>query len=196
MGPYALFDVVVLASPICGLIMVIGSMFLLHKGIITLSQASKEQALSIEFKKTIKISSHYPAIALFMLGGVFVFTPIIILSSAQKTFAINGTVYVFPEGEMQNVRIKLIGGPWGVEPGSDGSVNGEISPSLKKLRLEVSAPGHPTYKKTLNVKGSEIILGDIKLNNAVVSKSGLVKKVGRGAIQLPSLNSAGQGGMK
>ena len=46
------FDIVVILGALCGLLMVIGGMVLLYKGVITLNQASKQEAASLEFKKT------------------------------------------------------------------------------------------------------------------------------------------------
>jgi hypothetical protein len=191
------YDIIFIASPFCGIVMVIGSMILLHKGIITLSKASADEAISIEFKKIIKVNSHYPAIALFILGAVFVFTPMIIMSNNSRPLAVDGQVYLIPKSEIHDVRIKVLGGPWDIEPDSDGSINGEVTPSFKKLKVEIDAPGRPTYKKTLTVKDGSIILGEVDLGESVINRSILVPKRGNlTPLTLPSINSAGQGGME
>ena len=67
-----MFDIVILIGAICGPIMVIGSMALLYSGAISLRGAACDgEALSIELIKEIKLSTRYPALALFIIGFVF-----------------------------------------------------------------------------------------------------------------------------
>ena len=57
------FDIVVILGAFCGCCMVVGGLILLYKGIITLSHASPEEALKIEYRKMVRITTHYPALA-------------------------------------------------------------------------------------------------------------------------------------
>ena len=51
------FDLSILSGSVCGLLMVVGGLVLLYRGAVTLNEASKEAALSVEFQKTLKITT-------------------------------------------------------------------------------------------------------------------------------------------
>jgi len=51
--------------------MVIGSLFLLYRGTITLQQANPEDAIKVEFQKVLNIQTRYPALGLFVVGIIF-----------------------------------------------------------------------------------------------------------------------------
>src|SRR4029077_5494901 len=68
MNPHA---VAIYACVACGVIMVIGSLYLLQTGRVTLSAAAEQKALDVELMKKIKISTTYPALGLFIIGFCF-----------------------------------------------------------------------------------------------------------------------------
>ncbi len=65
-------DYIVLIGMVCGPFTVLGGLVLPYKGVVRLSEASCEEALSIEHKKIVKIKVHYPALALFAIGVAFI----------------------------------------------------------------------------------------------------------------------------
>ena len=56
----------------CGILMVAGSIWLLNKGVIRLSDAVKGGHLSVTIAKKVKVSTTYPALGLFIIGLAFV----------------------------------------------------------------------------------------------------------------------------
>ena len=84
------FDIVIILGGICGLCMVIGGLILLYKGAITLSQATPEEALSVEYKNMLKISTHYPALALFIIGLFFIIAAGVLSRTTKNQFTIKG----------------------------------------------------------------------------------------------------------
>ena|SRR5271165_2981759 len=64
-------DVLAIIGGCCALLMVLGSFFLFYKGILTFQQASPEEAIKVEFQKALSVQTRYPAIALFLLGVIF-----------------------------------------------------------------------------------------------------------------------------
>src|SRR5438128_11847637 len=102
------FDAVIVITVVCGLLMVVGGMVLLYKGTITLKDSNPDEAIKIEFKRMINVTTRYPALALFIIGLAFTvvalyfvqheaipaFTIDGILQAAQPA---NATVYIsFP----------------------------------------------------------------------------------------------------
>src|SRR5205809_6057410 len=65
------FDAVIVITVVCGLLMVVGGMVLLYKGTITLKDSNPDEAIRIEFKHMINVTTRYPALALFVIGLVF-----------------------------------------------------------------------------------------------------------------------------
>ncbi len=76
MNVIGIFELVILMCALCGVIMVIGSLLLIYKGIIRLKEASCDNSISVELMNQIKISTRYPALAFFVCGFVFLFTAI------------------------------------------------------------------------------------------------------------------------
>lgn len=156
------------ASVSCGSIMVITSLFFLHKGIISLNKSSREKAISIDFKKQIRISSHYPALALFILGWTFIMVPMFI--AAPSKIAVEGVLRVNPPHDLNRLTVRIIGGPWDIEPDSDGSLGTVFYPNLDKMKIEITGPGRHPYIKTFSpsIFGG-IDLGNIKIPDAKVN---------------------------
>jgi hypothetical protein len=65
------FDAVIVITVVCGLLMVVGGMVLLYKGTITLKDSNPDEAIQVEFKHMINVTTRYPALALFVIGLVF-----------------------------------------------------------------------------------------------------------------------------
>ena len=157
------------SSSACGVFMVIGSMVLLYKGVISLAEKAGEEALSVEFKNHIKLTSHYPAIALFIMGWVCLFIPMLLPdNSGPSEVKISGKVGINPTADLQGVTVRIFGGPWDMSIDSDGSLNKSIFPNLSTMTVEISAPGRPKVTKTVSVdKSGAIFLGDVTMASSV-----------------------------
>src|SRR6516225_5796768 len=67
------FNVAIYASLFCAIVMIVGGIWLLAKGLIKLSEAGKaEGALSVELFNKIKLSTGYPALAFFVIGLILI----------------------------------------------------------------------------------------------------------------------------
>ena len=66
-----IFELKLIMAGICGPIMIVGGILLLYKGAISLSERSQGEALTVEFQRMFKITTHYPALGLFLIGLAF-----------------------------------------------------------------------------------------------------------------------------
>lgn len=57
---------------VCGILMVVGSIWLLKSGVIRLTEAAKGGNLSVSVANKVKISTTYPALGLFIIGLAFI----------------------------------------------------------------------------------------------------------------------------
>lgn len=65
-------DIPIYAAAVCAISIVIGSIWLLKSGVIRLTEAAKEGAFSVEIADKIKLKTTYPALALFIIGLLFI----------------------------------------------------------------------------------------------------------------------------
>jgi hypothetical protein len=130
-------DLVRAIGALCGLFMVVGGMLLLRSGVITLDRAGSEEAASLEFRKLLKLTTHYPALGLFVMGLAFI---IIALYNASPSYNISGKIKAaHPEA----ATISVSGGPWGgILPTPTGEVKGTVTPSMGQLTVVVTVPGY------------------------------------------------------
>ena len=164
------FDYLIIIGGICGLFMVVGSMLLLYKGIITLSNTSQNEALSVDFNKMIKITTHYPALGLFVVGLFFLVISLQFSKPKEVIpLAIKGHVTV---ADPSSVTIFVYAGQGGLRPLTDGAINDIINvhPDLRVLRVDVTAPGYDPPIKTTIIENSAIkkglaSLGEITFEN-------------------------------
>lgn len=162
------------ASSTCAILMVLGSMGLLFKGIVTLKNADPNSALSIELKKQVRLTSHYPALGLFLIGWVFLLVPMLWTTSEDSAkglpeILVKGSVIILPPHDIDKVVVRILGGPWEVNPDTDGSFSQQIYPSLRRLRLEISAPGRQTVIKTVHVSMEGVInIGPVQMPNPLI----------------------------
>lgn len=155
------FDLAIIGSIICGIVMVGGGILLLYKGAIKLEVASKDPALTVElFEKQFKLSTHAPALGLFGIGLLFVglaiyFTRELTASPIEligKTDVVDEPVTV------------LVSSEWGI-PARQGAVHHVLRPQLDVLWITISAPGYEpyahSYAKDQRKKG--INFGEVRL---------------------------------
>jgi hypothetical protein len=179
---------------ICGLVMVLGAMVLLYKSMITLSQASPQDALTIEFKKMIKITTQYPALGLFLIGLIFTFGTIHYAQRAPLT--ISGMI--ISGADPSSITVKIFAGPWRTEALTSGEITDIIYPNVDLLRVEIVSPGYdpPMITKTIaskDIKWGRVSLGEINFGTRKVEKPSVdPSKIVLPNDPLPSLSEAGK----
>jgi hypothetical protein len=145
---------------ICGLLMVAGCIWLLARGVITLTTAAKDGTISVEIADKVKISSTVPAIALFILGLCFIVAALYfsqadaIKPSSSRPLALVGKISGVDNASLVTVTIQpdQYGSAVSFGTSSDGQVN-KLLPDIKQLTLTIAANGYAPqpYKTTLNI---------------------------------------------
>jgi len=167
------FDLAVIMAGACGLIMVTGGIFLLYKGAISLSKTSGQEAASLEFKKMFKLTTHYPALGLFIIGVAFMALALsfskpksddeLTIKGQVKGEFDPGSLLVFVTVDKEAIS----------RVDTDGRVRVSITPSVDALYLRISCPGYKETIKKVEIKDSRfgvISIGEIVLANKVVEK--------------------------
>jgi hypothetical protein len=155
------FDLAIIIGSLCGLIMVVGSIILLYKGVITLNSVSDKSALDVEFINNLRITTHFPALGLFIIGLCFII--IAIFSSRpdpDKSITIKGQI-ISQDPSSATIFIKTV--KKDIEqmtPSFNGDFSGALSPNMINLMVEIVAPGYqrPVITKTF-------LLSEIKNKN-------------------------------
>ena len=138
----ATYDLAIIGGTVSGIIMVLGGIVLLYKGAIKLEVASQDPALTVEmFERKLKLTTHAPALGLFVIGLLFVVSAIY--------FAQTTTVKEIPVvGVTENIEdiTVTVRSEWPV-PAHQGRVQHVIRPNLDVLWVLISAPGYkPDYQ--------------------------------------------------
>lgn len=153
----SMFDVVVLLAALSGLVMVVGGIFLLARGAITLASTPQTNALSIEFRRQFRINTQVPGVAFFAVGLLFI---VLALQFAKPPEVIPIEV----DGEVSAVDAAvtiMVSTRWPLPAFTGGQIHSKIYPDVSTLVVEVSAPGHdpivipvevkPTAKRTARI---------------------------------------------
>jgi hypothetical protein len=165
-GDMTAYEVAVTASLMTGVLMIGTSLLFIYKGVLKLT-GKQTGDTSISFK-SLKFSTHYPALALFLLGGAFLVYPLYLTSKdGLERVTLRLQVQVKPESDISDVRVKIYSlGPSAEEmPDSDGKMFWGFEPKLRKVRLEILAPGRKSLIKTITIKkdGTDVDLGVLTL---------------------------------
>ncbi|WP_157515806.1 hypothetical protein [Grimontia marina] len=107
-----------LVGALCGMVMVVGGITLLHKGAIKLANTSGEDAITIEFRKEIRISTQYPALAIFLIGLLFVSISIFMGKPTSNKLVVKGNVV----GVSEPVKVSLKTNTWHSSLTHDGDL--------------------------------------------------------------------------
>jgi len=155
-----MFEIVIISGAICGVLMVVGGMVLLAIGAIQLDAAGKgdqasPEAMILEFKKTVKVTTHYPALALFLIGVLFI--------CASAWFSKPGKVEPWsilgkidsPDPAAVTVAVTVDLST--LNPNYDGTIDSVIYPNLDRFKAVIHAPGcNPeTQNQSLKVKDAK-----------------------------------------
>jgi hypothetical protein len=162
MTPY---DITIIAATFCGLLMVAGSLFLLYKGAIKLEVASKDPALTVDmFKDKFKLTTHVPALALFVIGLAFVGLSIY---AARDTAATPIEVKGEAAAPGEEVRV-FFKSEWPV-PVSGRQVFQVLRPRLDVITLVITAPGYQPFYQSYSKRdiGNLLDFGTVQLVRAV-----------------------------
>lgn len=184
------FDVVVIVGSMCGLVMVIGGIFLLAKGIINF-KGSQQDAASVSFKDVFKVSTSYPALGLFVIGLGFIIIAGYFSKPAQNEFKITGHVSV-DEPDTLNVMVTVP--PWIGKAYADGQILAAISPRTDVLEIRVSCPGYKQVElpiKTGSSKLGTISVGEIKLTKVADKPRFNPENITPAADNLPPITAKG-----
>jgi hypothetical protein len=136
----ATFNCVIILGGICGLLMVVGGMVLLYRGNITLSQKSAKEAVSLEFKNMIKITTHYPALGLFIIGLAFIIVSAIFSKPTEvKPLEIVGRVNVDDTSAVTLAVYSRHGGTLNL---NGKNIDEVVTPVLDVYKIEITAAGY------------------------------------------------------
>src|SRR5438552_10524559 len=135
------FDTVIVVTVICGLLMVVVGMVLLYKGAITLKDSSPDEAIKVEFKRMVNITTRYPALGLFIIGLVFTVVDLYFAQSqAIPPFTIDGKLQTeHPADATVLISYQVYKG----NPDSDGTINQVVHPVLDNVLYQIVVPGNP-----------------------------------------------------
>jgi hypothetical protein len=160
------FDISIIGSIVCGLIMVSGGIMLLYTGAISLSIASKDENLTLEiFEKQFRLATRAPALGLFIIGLLFIGISIYFSKeTAVKPIEVKGKM-----GNIQdNVTVKVTSS-W-VVPTQSGEVLAVLRPNLDVLWVQVSAPGYEPIGIPFDLKKhDDINFGMVELKQIIQS---------------------------
>lgn len=136
------FDLLCIIGGICSVLMVAGALYLLYKGTITLTEKAPEEALRVEFKKMINITTRYPALGLFVIGWAFLGLVLYLSfqTSREQPLEIKGHLKV---DDARSVTVVATATMLRMNPTDDGGIDALIYPSrVDSIRIEIVTPGY------------------------------------------------------
>lgn len=162
----SVFEIAVLLAAICGLSMVIGGIFLIYRGAITLAATPHADAITIEFKKQFRINTQAPGIAFFLVGLIFVG---IALYASKPPDVVPIDVSGEVEGVNQPVTVTIIT-RWPLATYSGGKIGGKVYPDMTSLTVEATAPGYLPFTAPIILKPADkriASIGKVRLTKTV-----------------------------
>jgi hypothetical protein len=141
------FDASIYGGIVCGIGMVFGGIWLLHKGAINLQVASADPALTVElFQDQFKISTRFPAVALFVIGLSFVAMSLYYGKQEREVVAIRVVGVVDDVADAQVIARSQ----WNITA-NNGQINDVVRPHLDVLWIVGTAPGHEGIPKAFDM---------------------------------------------
>ena len=185
-------DAIIMLSGLCGVFMIVGSMVLLYRGVISLNRVSKQSAVDVEFKNLIKVTTHYPSLGLFVIGLIFIIGAMWMAKSNQTPLRITGSIRA---ADVSSVTIRVTSAPQSISASTDGRVEGAITPIVFPLRFEITAVGYDPPTQTRLIPAQDVKFGTVSLGN-IEFRNLVTLGVKRGVIQpvsgpLPDLSQSG-----
>jgi hypothetical protein len=159
-------DIVIIITAVCGLLMVIGGMVLLYKGAVTLKDSNPDEAIKVEFKHMINVTTRYPALGLFVIGLAFTVVALYFVRPFVRPyppFKISGTLNTDDPG---NATVVISFPVHMFQPEPNGEFHGTVDSGLEDIAYEVNLPGENKYKWTkgkTDIQRGTLALGSISL---------------------------------
>jgi hypothetical protein len=174
-SPYTL---AICASLLCAILMIVGGIWLLAKGVIKLSEAAdkSQNGLSVELFNKIKVSTGYPALAFFIIALFFIALAIWFSKPPDAvSIVFLGKLNLDNTSEVRGKIVPIADVGATFQPNS----NGVIQPTQPDLRFEVQilAPGYdpePWHDYFTAAKGKTVkidLAKDVKFTKKVYSPS-------------------------
>ncbi|MDZ3992298.1 hypothetical protein [Pseudomonas sp. Teo4] len=171
------FDIVGLLGAIAGLSMVLGGIWLVAKGAITMAATPAADAITIEWKRQFRINTQVPGVAFFLVGLLFIALSLAFLKP-------NELEPIEFEGEIKNLkgRVSVVVRPvsWGLADSDNGVIAGRVYPDLSVLVVQITAAGYETLTTPVRIidEGRLIAkIGAIELTPSNVTESDLKKQI-------------------
>jgi hypothetical protein len=187
------FSIAVIISAVCGLSMVIGGILLLWRGAMSLDVASKSEALSLEWKRELRLTTQYPALAFFIIGLAFIVIPLVF---SKPTPIPKAKIEGKAPGINKPLTLILETEPWISGKEHQDSIEEEIDLSTVRLRITLSAPLHRQVQRWVSLgelAEGTYDLGKVRLQRVVpaLSKDDTDIVELPANIQVPPTNKAG-----
>jgi hypothetical protein len=179
-SPYA---IVILFCSISGLAMIFAGILFLYKGIITLTSTAPADAITMEYRQLVKISSQAPGIAFFIISGIFFvwagylaqhpperMPPVQVIGKVTAISEAGAEVAV---GEP--VTISVSANKWPIDANGT-EIEGEIHLDNTWLTFEISAPGYVVSKQAKKI---DRIKGVVKLDEVKLVRKKTVEEINK-----------------
>jgi hypothetical protein len=154
-------DVLAVIGALCSLLMVSGSLYLFNRGILTLRESNAEEAIKVEFRKVLSIQSRNPAIALFIVGVLF-------LAVSFWFYEANPVRPIIVRGTVQGDDLKgasvNFSNQFGSFPIGGSEIKQVITPDMRLITVELDVPRHAPGRATADFDKNkqEISFGVVK----------------------------------
>jgi hypothetical protein len=185
------FQIVALMGSAAGLAMVLGGIWLVAKGVITLAATPATEALSIEWKKQFRLNTQVPGLAFFLVGLLFISVSLVFLKPADVTpIEFEGQITGVNADEQVSILVRPSN--WELPGNSTGLISGKVYPDFSLLVLVISAPGFEPFSKPVkvNLEGQRIAkLGTVELKRKLKA-SELQKQIVPIAFDTPAPSAA------
>jgi hypothetical protein len=126
------------AAALCGVSMVVGAMFLLYKGVISLSAPPRASPTELKVFDIIKIKTNVAALCLFAIGYAFLHLGFSHVDD-PIAFYVHGQLEGLNAGDQ--VSVSICGGPWQVNITSDYTFAQMIKPDLDSFQVQIGKIG-------------------------------------------------------
>ena len=185
------FEIIAIIGAACGVAMVLGGIWLIAKGQITLAATPHTDALTIQWKKQFRMSTQVPGIAFFIIGLTFVVVPLVLLKPpALVPLEFEGEIKGAEEPVSISVRPTS---SWELPGTTAGKVNGMIYPDLSVVLLVINAPGYEPFSKSIKVSpdGRRLAqFGTLELHRTKLRKTDLAESIVSLPFDAPSTAAA------
>jgi hypothetical protein len=145
------FEVVAILGAFCGTAMVVGGIWLVAKGVITLAATPQAQALTIEWKRQFRINTQVPGLAFFIVGMLFISISLRFLQpDPVLPVELVGELRGMDQPWLLSIRPQ---NSWEQRGSATRTFSTKIYPEVSSLVIEVTAPGYEPFEKSIPISG-------------------------------------------